>query len=169
MSPDKRPPRHVRGQKAASPARLRPAPDDPYDVVFFQRHPDDDPNESIPGREFLAAVCPPKVRLTMRAVLTQVAASPPHRFAGGGKWEAMHGDMTGYHEVRVDGPRRHHYRLICLLDTSAEDATGAVLGPMLVVIAGADKPFRTELPDRVYADLRALGQEYLARNPRSVA
>ena len=30
----------------------------------------------------------------MIAVVTQVAAAPPKRFAGGGYWEAMKGDMT---------------------------------------------------------------------------
>ena len=40
----------------------------------------------------------------MRAVLAQVASAPPKRFAGGGYWEAMKGDMTGWFEVRVDGP-----------------------------------------------------------------
>jgi hypothetical protein len=37
----------------------------------------------------------------MRAVLVQVAAAPPKRFAGGGYWEAMKGEMTGWFEVRV--------------------------------------------------------------------
>jgi hypothetical protein len=100
----------------------------------------------------------------MVAVVTQVAAAPPHRFAGGGYWEAMHADMAGYFEVRVDGPGRHHYRLFCLLDTAAEG-----LGSLLVIIAGADKPFRTTLPTSAYDDVRALGQEYLHRNPRSLA
>ena len=31
------------------------------------------------------------------------------RFAGGGYWEAMKGEMTGWFELRVDGPGRHHY------------------------------------------------------------
>jgi hypothetical protein len=77
----------------------------------------------------------------MRAVLAQVAAAPPKRFAGGGYWEAMKGDMTGWFEVRVDGPRRHHYRLFCRLDYDAKDQPK----PLLVVICGLDKPFRTEL------------------------
>jgi hypothetical protein len=162
MAPDKRPARQARS-KRTTVAKVRHAPGQPYDVVFFQRHSADDPAESVPGREFLVA-CPVKVRATMRAVLTQVAASPPHRFAGGGKWEAMRGDMTGYHEVRVDGPNRHHYRLYCKLDTEAKGR-----GPLLVVIAGADKPFRTKLADSVYDDVRSLGTEYLARNPRSLA
>jgi hypothetical protein len=29
-----------------------------------------------------------------------VAAAPPPQFSRGGKWEAMHGDMTGYCEIR---------------------------------------------------------------------
>jgi hypothetical protein len=75
----------------------------------------------------------------MRAVLAQVAAAPPKRFAGGGYWEAMKGEMTGWFEVRVDGPRRHHYRLFCLLDYAAHGPAK----PLLVVICGLDKPFRT--------------------------
>ncbi len=31
----------------------------------------------------------------MRAVLVDVGAAPPKRYAGGGYWEAMKGDMTG--------------------------------------------------------------------------
>lgn len=100
----------------------------------------------------------------MVAVLTQVAAAPPHRFAGGGYWEAMHGHMTGYHEVRVDGPGRRHYRLFCLLDNQAQG-----LGPLLVVISGADKPFRTTSGEDVYEGVRHLGDEYKARQPRSLA
>ena len=52
--------------------------------------------------------------------------------------------MTGYHEVRVDGPRRQHYRLFCRLDTTAKGKA-----PLLTVLAGATKPFRTEFPDAV--------------------
>jgi hypothetical protein len=137
MTPDKKPPRPRRRPARTDPAKSRPSPDDPYNIVYFRRHADDDPGQAIPGREFLRR-CPPKVRATMVAVLTQVAAAPPHRFAGGGYWEAMHAHMAGYFEVRVDGPGRHHYRLFCLLDTAAQG-----LGPLLVIITGADKPFRT--------------------------
>ena len=101
----------------------------------------------------------------MRAVLVAVAAAPPKRYSGGGYWEAMKVDMTGWFEVRVDGPKRHHYRLFCRLDYEAEDATK----PLLVVITGLDKPFRTELSDSDYAGVRQLGDEYLSRNPRSIA
>lgn len=101
----------------------------------------------------------------MRAVLVAVAAAPPKRYSGGGYWEAMKGNMTGWFEVRVDGPKRHHYRLFCRLDYEAEDATK----PLLVVITGLDKPFRTELSDSDYASVCQLGVEYLSRNPRSIA
>jgi hypothetical protein len=125
---------------------------------------DDDPGQPVPGREFLNT-CPRKVRATMRAVLVQVAASPPKRFAGGGYWEAMKGDMTGWFEVRVDGPRRYHYRLFCRLDYSAKGRTK----PLLVVICGLSKPFRTQLSAADYEHVQDLGREYLKRNPRSLA
>jgi hypothetical protein len=143
--------------------RSGPSPDDEHDIVYFRRHRDDDPAETTPGRTFLRS-CPPAVRAKFNAVLVAVATAPPKRFAGGGYWEAMHGDMTGWFEVRVDGPRRHHYRLYCLLDY---DAVGR-RKPMLVVVAGLDKPFRTTLLDADYKEVRALGDEYHARNPRSL-
>jgi hypothetical protein len=166
VSPEKR--RNRASAIRSTVAKVRPTPADEYHVVYFQRHKDDDPDETSPGRTFLAN-CPPKVRVTMRAVLAQVAAAPPHRFAGGGKWEAMHGELAGFHEVRVDGPRRHHYRLFCRLDTEALDAAGNPAGSFLTVIDGADKPFRTTFPAAVYRRVRALGEEYLSRNPRSFA
>lgn len=105
----------------------------------------------------------------MAAVLAQVAAAPPHRFAGGGKWEAMHGEMAGFHELRVDGPGRRHYRLFCRLDTQAIDDNGSPAGPYLTVIDGADKPFRSAFGKTTYDRVKALGEEYLRRNPRSLA
>jgi hypothetical protein len=72
--------------------------------------------------------------------------APPKRFSGGGYWEAMKGDMTGWFEVRVDGPMRHHYRLF-LLDYDAQDHDK----PLLVVIDGRDKPFSTTFSDADYA------------------
>jgi hypothetical protein len=165
MSPDRRSRRRQAARTPAAPqVRIRPSSDDVHEVVFFRRHRDDDPEQAIPGREFLNG-CPVEVRATMRAVLTQVAAAPPERFAGGGYWEAMKGDMTGWFEVRVDGPRRHHYRLFCRLDYDAQDQPK----PLLVVISGLDKPHRTQLSGTDYRRVRNLGDEYLRRNPRSLA
>ena len=90
--------------------------------------------------------------------------STPKKFSGGGYWEAMHDEMTGWHELRINGPKRHHYRLFCLLDYVAK----GMEKPLLVVIDGRDKPFRTELSATDYAAVRKLGDEYLARNPRSL-
>jgi hypothetical protein len=144
--------------------RTRPSSNDVHNVVYFKRRRADDPAEAVPGQVFLAG-CPTKVRATMRAVLAAVAAAPPKRYSGGGYWEAMKGDMTGWFEVRVDGPKRHHYRLFCRLDYEAENAPK----PLLVVITGLDKPFRTELSEADYAGVRRLGEEYLSWNPRSIA
>jgi hypothetical protein len=131
--------------------------------MFFKRHPSDDDAETEPGRLALNSY-PVKVRATMRAALVAVASAPPKRFAGGGYWEAMRGDMKGWFELRVDGPGRYHYRLFCLLDYEAE----GVDKPLLVVIDGRDKPFRTTLSEADYAAVRRLGDEYRGRNPRSL-
>ncbi|WP_220507871.1 hypothetical protein [Amycolatopsis dendrobii] len=151
-------------KKAPSPIRTGPSSDDAHEIVYFRRHRVDDPGESAPGRDFLRKVCPAKVRVKMEAVLIAVAAAPPKRFAGGGQWEAMHGAMTGWFEVRCNGPRRHHYRLFCLLDYDAQ----GVDKPLLVIVDGRDKPFQTELREQDYAAVRAMGDEYRRRNPRSL-
>ncbi|MGH3876079.1 MAG: hypothetical protein ACRDSK_03485 [Actinophytocola sp.] len=158
------PPRKSR-RSSLPQVRQGPSSDDAHAIVYLKRHPDDDPSETSPGREFLRKVCPPGVRAKFNAVLNAVAAAPPKRFAGGGAWEAMHGDMTGWFEVRRDGPGRRHYRLFCLLDYEAEGQDK----PLLVVIDGRDKPFRTELSQADYNAVRALGDEYRRRNPRSIS
>lgn len=141
------------------------APSGPWRIHFFQRHPADDAFRSVPARDFLDA-CPPKVAATMVAVVQAVASAPPPAFSGGGKWEAMHGKMSGVFEVRVDGPNRHHYRLFCVLERS-----GAALGlggSSVVLIAGKDKPFQTRLSENEYDEVLALVREFQRRSPRSV-
>ena len=54
----------------------------------------------IPAEAFLDS-CPTKVEATILAVLEAVRAAPPPAFSGGGKWEAMHGAIAGYYEIRV--------------------------------------------------------------------
>jgi len=54
----------------------------------------------VPADEFLDR-CPDKVEATVLAVLEAVRSAPPPAFSGGGKWEAMHGTMGGYYEIRV--------------------------------------------------------------------
>ena len=143
--------------------RCRPSSDDAHEIAYFKRHVDDDPAQATPGRDFMHT-CPLSVQANMAAVLTAVAAAPPKRFSGGGYWEAMHGDMTGWFEVRVNGPRRTHYRLFCLLDYEAE----GMGKPLLVIIDGRSKLVRTELSAADYEEVRSLGQEYWKRNPRSL-
>jgi hypothetical protein len=144
--------------------------EDPHEIFYFQRHIDDDQSATIPAQEFLTR-CPAGVRAKFFAVLVAVAVAPPHRFSGGGYWEAMHGEMKGWHEVRIDGPKpgggkgRHHYRLFCQLDYEASGATK----PWLVVITGMSKSIGTALSAGDYARVRQLGYEYRKRNPRSVA
>jgi hypothetical protein len=134
----------------------------PWRIHFFQRPGD----RAVPGRDFLE-LCPVKVRQTMLAVLKAVADAPPRAFSGGGYWEAMHDDMAGYYEIRVDGPDRRHYRLFCLLEREGEGL--GLGGPSIVIIVGKDKAFRTTLSKRDYEQVRALGNEYRSRTPRSVA
>ena len=100
------------------------------------------------------------------AVLKAVADAPPPSFSGGGMWEAMHDEMKGFYEVRVDGPNRHHYRIFCILERNGDEV--GLGGPSIVLITGKDKPFRTVLSDADYAEVRRLGDEYRARTPRSI-
>lgn len=135
-----------------------------HEVVFFQRHHQDDPEQQIPGRDALNS-WPAGIRAKARAVISAVAAAPPMRFAGGGYWEAMKGDMAGWFEIRINGPQRHHYRLYCKLDYAAL----GIDKPLLVIIDGRDKPFRASLSPQEYNKIQILGNEYLRRNPRSLA
>lgn len=118
MAPDRNPKRTLKKKLSTNRGeiekRVRASSDDHHEIVFFQRHILDDINESTPGQDFLNEICPEGVRRTFRAVLIAVAKAPPKRFAGGGYWEAMHGEMSGWYEVRVNGPKRRHYRLFCL-------------------------------------------------------
>ena len=100
----------------------------------------------------------------MRAALIAVASAPPKRFAGGGFWEAMKGEMTGWFEVRVDGPGRHHYQLFCCSTTTRW---------VRLATLGCDRRPRQAIPDDAvgagYAAVRHLGDEYRSRSPRSLA
>lgn len=153
-----------KGAASEPSIRTGPSSEDAHDVVYFKRDAKDDPEESEPGRDAMQS-WPPSVRAKAYAVLIAVAAAPPKRFAGGGYWEAMKGDMGGWFEVRIDGPKRHHYRLFCLLDYEAK----GVGKPLLVVVDGRDKPFRSVLNEADYASVRAMGVEYLSNNPRSIS
>jgi len=88
-------------------------------------------------------------------VLDAVAAAPPPRFSGGGKWEAMHGAMGGWHEIRLTGPGREQFRLFCLLENGTHDelARRGLQQCAIAVITGMRKPWRTTFAERTTGGL----------------
>ena len=134
------------------------SPREPWLVHFFQRHPSDDPDESVPSLDFfegLSAKIADKIAAEVHAVLDAVAEAPPPSFAGGGKWEAMHGDMAGFYEVRVQGTGQNH-RLFCLLARDAADLGGS----SIVCLDGLSKPRREAAKPRDYARIRSYRGEF---------
>jgi hypothetical protein len=121
-----------------------------WGVIFYRTS-----RGSVPGAEFLDG-CPSKVRLTILAVLDTVAAAPPPAFSGGGKLEAMHGDMGGYYEIRVTGPGREQFRLFCLLENGDPSVLAArgLPRPAIAVITGMRKKIGTVFSERDYAKVR---------------
>lgn len=149
------------------PKRRQPVKPDalaqPWSIVFFQRHREDDRTEAVPGAAFLE-VCPTGVRANLVAILKAVAEAPPPRFAGGLQWQAMHGDMAGFYEARAMGPGKRLYRVFCILEREAH----GLPGPSLVIITGLDKPNETAFSKSDYRRVRELGEEYRARSPRGI-
>ena len=132
---------------------------DPWLIHFFQRHPSDDPGESVPALDFFEELTG-KIAAEIHAVLDAVAEAPPPSFAGGGKWEAMHSEMAGFYEVRVQGDGRNH-RLFCLLIRDAADLGGS----SIVCLGGLSKPRRRPAEARDYARIGTYRQEF-ERNRR---
>lgn len=136
----------------------------PWGIEFFQRHVNDDPEQTVPAQAFLDGV-PDRAAAKIVAVVQAVAGAPPPAFAGGGMWEAMHGEMAGIYEVRVDY-NGMHYRLFCVLESSLNVA--GLGGPSVVLIDGRSKKYRTKIAPRDYERTRGLVTEYFRRKPRSV-
>lgn len=136
-----------------------------WDIIFYETA-----QGSAPGADFLDG-CPSKVRGTILAVLDAVAAAPPPSFSGGGKWEAMHGNMGGYYEIRVTGPGREQFRLFCLLENADKRTliTRGLRGPAIAVITGMRKKTGTIFSERDYAKVRQLGSHHTAQTPRRIA
>ena len=138
----------------------------PWGVVYYRTE-----EGRVPAEEFLDS-CPAKVEATLLAVVEAVRAAPPPAFSGGGKWEAMHGSMPGYYEIRVTGPGRRHYRLFCLLDNGTPEqlAQRGFDRPQVAVINGMVKNHMTEFTGAQYRKhVRVLGDRYLATVPRPIA
>lgn len=130
---------------------------EPWLIHFFQRHVDDDPIRPVPTIDFLDGLAD-KLAAEIQAVLESVAAAPPPSFSGGGKWEAMHEDMAGFYEVRVQGSGANH-RLFCLLDRNADDLGG----PSIICLDGLTKPVRSAASQRDYRRVRQYADEFRKR------
>jgi len=137
----------------------------PWSIVYYQA--DDD---TVPGLEFLDG-CSGKLEGEFIAVLDAVAAAPPPQFSGGGKWEAMHGEMTGYHEIRLTGPSREQFRLCCLLENGTDDELRkrGLTKPAIAVLDGRRKPHRTTLSAADYRAVKKLGEDHKRKYPRRIA
>ena len=124
----------------------------------------------VPAEDFLDG-CPAKVEARFAAVLEAVRDAPPPQFSGGGYWEAMHGDMGGYYEIRLTGPGRRQYRLFCILDNGSPEELRerGFDAPQIAAITGMVKDSGKKFSDRDYAKVRKLGSEYLAELPRRIA
>jgi len=136
-----------------------------WDVVYYKAA-----DERVPAIDFLDG-CPTKVAANLLAVLDAVAEAPPPQYSGGGKWEAMHGTMGGYYEVRASGPGREQFRLFCVLENAdqAELRRRGLPGPAIAVLTGMRKPWRTAFTEREYRAARALGDDHRANFPRRIA
>ncbi len=135
-------------------------------IEYYEHH-----DGSVPAADFLDG-CPAKIDAQFNAVLDAVAAAPPPQFSGGGKWEAMHGTMGGYYEIRLTGPGREQFRLFCQLENAdaRELRRRGLRAPSIIVINGMRKPHRTTFTDRDYLKhVRALGELHQANTPRRLA
>ncbi len=137
----------------------------PWSIVYYQA--DDD---TVPGLGFLEG-CPGKLDGEFIAVLDAVAAAPAPQFSGGGKWEAMHGEMTGYHEIRLTGPNREQFRLFCMLENGTDDELRerGLIRPAIAVLDGRRKPHRTTLSAADYRAVKKLGEDHKRQYPRRIA
>lgn len=117
---------------------------EPWLIHVFQRHAADDKSRSVPAIDFFRQL-PQKVQAELLAVLDAVAEAPPPAFSGGGKWEAMHGEMSGFFEIRTQGGGINH-RLFCLLERNAADLGGS----SIVVVSGLSKPKRSAAHPKDY-------------------
>ncbi len=136
-----------------------------WTVVFYKAA-----DGAVPVDDFLRG-CPVKIRARLMAILDAVAEAPPPQFSGGGQWEAMHGDMGGYFEVRTQGPKREQFRLFCLLENAepAELRRRGLAEPSIAVVAGMRKPWMTVFTRTDYLRVRAMGDDYLGTMPRRIA
>lgn len=126
-----------------------------WPIRFFQRESRSGLPGAVPARDFLDELTE-RAAAKIAAVLVAVAEAPPPSFSGGGKWQAMHGEMSGCYEVRVRDANLNH-RLICLLDRPGDDQGD----PSIVCLGGFSKRLRTSAAAREYRRLASYRQEFL--------
>jgi hypothetical protein len=136
-----------------------------WGVVYYETG-----HGKVPAEEFLDK-CPANVEARFYAVLEVVRDAPPPQFSGGGYWEAMHGDMGGYYEIRLTGPGRRQYRLFCVLDNGSPEQLRefGFDQPQIAAITGMVKDSGKKFSRRDYARVRTLGSEHLREVPRRIA
>jgi hypothetical protein len=136
-----------------------------WGIVYFKTK-----DGKVPAEDFLDT-CPTKIEARFHAVLEAVRDAPPPQFSGGGYWEAMHGDMGGFYEIRLTGPGRRQYRLFCLLDNAdtKELRKRGFEAPQIAVITGMVKDSGKKFSDGDYAKVRKLERQYSKEFPRSIA
>ena len=83
----------------------------------------------------------------------------------------MHGKMTGYFEVRTQGPKREQFRLFCLLENGDDEELGrrGLPRPAIAAITGMRKPFMTVFSDADHKKVRVLGDVHKSNYARSIA
>jgi hypothetical protein len=141
-----------RPRSGAKPALQRRVPAEPWAVRVFQRHPDDDPDERCPSEDFLNTECPDSVRDDLIAIIDAVAASPPPQFTGGGMWEAMHGQMSGFYEARTRGPDRRKRQASTAPQSSSSPASPSLSAlPSLPLTTLASKHSATNIAVALHA------------------
>jgi hypothetical protein len=124
----------------------------------------------VPALEFLDGP-PGKIDAGFTAVLDARHLRSAAAVFRGGKWEAMHGAMNGWHESRLTGPGREQFRLFCLLENAAAEELGrrGLPRPAIAVVTGMRKPWRTVFSEHDYKSVRDLGDEYRRNYPRRIA
>lgn len=108
------------------------------------------------------SICPEHVIKSMddstaaklNAVLLAVAEGPPHKFRGGGYWEAMHGEMSGFHEIRILGKRNRLFRVICLSKRNLNTQE------QIVVLAILQKSKGEKISTREYAKVKEIADSF---------
>lgn len=150
-----------RSRTSAPPIDRNP----PWNILYYQTV-----DGCCPAVDFLDS-CPGKIEAEFVAVLDAVASAPPPQFSGGGKWEAMHGEMTGYYEIRLTGPGREQFRLFCLLENGSDEELRrrGLARPAIAALDGRRKPWRTTLTARDYRQIKQLGDDHRQQYPRRIA